>query len=105
MNVSILAVFALSISASAMFPILLLSLYWKPLATWGAIAGGSAGLLSAVAALVLRPDIWVTVLGHTSAAFPAQYLTILAMPLAFGSAILISLLRPERCPATGARSG
>ena len=91
-NVNILAATAFSMAASATFPILILALFWRPLTTAGAIAGGSAGLASAIGALILGPSVWVEVLGHAHPIFPYQYPTILSMPLAFTVATAVSLL-------------
>lgn len=103
-NITFLSATAFSIAASATFPVLVLALFWDRLTTLGAIAGGGAGLVSAVIALVLGPSIWVAVLGHAEPVFPYQYPTILSMPLAFAVAVLVSWLRPEdaRSVATAA---
>jgi cation/acetate symporter len=93
-NVNILAATAFAVAASTTFPVIALVLFWRPLTTVGAIAGGAIGLVSAVVALVLGPSVWVEVLGHSQAIFPYQYPTILSMPLAFILAIGISLMAP-----------
>jgi cation/acetate symporter len=89
-NITFLSATAMSIAASATFPVLVLALFWKPLTTAGALAGGGVGLASAVVALVLGPSIWVAVLGHPEPVFPYQYPTILSMPLAFVAAFAVS---------------
>ena len=75
---------------------LILALFWKPLTTMGAIAGGVAGLVAAAAAIVLGPSVWVAVMGNESAIFPYQYPTIFSMPLAFIVAFAVSLARQSR---------
>lgn len=52
------------IAASANFPVLILSMYWKDLTTRGAIFGGFVGIISAITFVVLSPTVWVGVLGH-----------------------------------------
>ncbi len=47
-NVAFMVGLAFAIAASANFPLLLLSIYWKKLTTKGAVIGGSIGLLSAI---------------------------------------------------------
>ncbi len=47
-NVAYMVGLAFAIAASANFPILFLSMYWKNLTTRGAVIGGSIGLLTAV---------------------------------------------------------
>jgi cation/acetate symporter len=98
-NINVLAATAFSIAASATFPVLILALFWKPLSTAGAIAGGVTGLVSAAAALILGPSVWVAVLGHEQAIFPYQYPTILSMPLAFIVAFAVSLAGQPRAAA------
>jgi cation/acetate symporter len=91
-NVTFLSATAMSLAASATFPVLSLALFWPRLTAAGAIAGGAAGLCSAVLALALGPSVWVAVLHHATPLFPYQYPTIVSMPLAFGLAMLVSLL-------------
>ena len=52
------------------FPVLMLSMFWKGLTTRGAIAGGFAGLLGALVLIVLGPTVWVSVLHHDKPVFP-----------------------------------
>jgi len=94
-NINVLAATAFSIAASATFPVLILALFWKPLTTAGAIAGGVAGLVAAAGAIVLGPSVWVAVFGNAQPVFPYQYPTILSMPLAFIVAFAVSLLAPS----------
>ncbi len=96
-NITFLSATAFSIAASATFPVLALCLFWKPVTTRGAVSGGVAGLASAVIALILGPSIWVSVLGNAEPIYPHQYPTLLSMPLAFGVAVIVSLL--DRQPA------
>ena len=58
MNVAFMVGLAFGIAASANFPVLILSMYWKGLTTLGALAGGYAGLVSAV---VLRGAVEIGV--------------------------------------------
>jgi len=90
-NITILAATAFAVAASATFPPLILALFWKKLTTVGAIAGGTTGLLAALICIALGPAVWVGVLGNAEPVFPYQYPTILSMPLAFATAIALSL--------------
>ena len=101
-NITFLSATAMSVAASSTFPVLILSLFWARLTTFGAIAGGTVGLLTAICAIVLGPSVWVAVLGNPAPVFPYQYPTIVAMPLAFAVAVGISLLKRE---GPGAESG
>ena len=61
-NVAFLVGLTFGIAASANFPVLILSMYWKGLTTRGALLGGIAGLVSAVVLGVLSTAVWVVVL-------------------------------------------
>ncbi len=82
-NVAFLVGLTFGIAASANFPILLLSIYWKGLTTRGALIGGVIGLVSAVVFVVLSKAVWVTVLGHPAPIFPYEQPALFSMPLAF----------------------
>ncbi len=93
-NVAFMVGLAFAIAASANFPVLLLSMLWRGLTTWGAFTGGFVGLISAVGLTVLSPGIWVNVLGNPagSAWFPYTSPAIFTMPLAFFTCWLVSTL-------------
>jgi cation/acetate symporter len=82
-NIAFLVALTFGVAASVNFPILALSIYWRGLTTRGALIGGMAGLVSAVALVILSPAIWVTVLGHAKAIFPYDYPAIISMTIAF----------------------
>jgi cation/acetate symporter len=82
-NVAFMVGLAFAIAASANFPVLLLSMYWKGLTTRGAILGGWVGLLSAVALTVLSPSIWKSVFGFPAGIFPYDSPALFTMPLGF----------------------
>ncbi len=78
-NVAVLALIALAIAASVNFPVMFLSMYWSKFTTRGALAGGYAGLGTALGLVVLGPTIWVTLFGFEKAIFPYLYPTLFAM--------------------------
>ena len=82
-NVAFLVGLTFGIAASANFPVLILSLYWKGLTTRGALLGGIAGLVSAVLFVVLSKAVWVVVLGNEKPIFPYEHPALFSMPLAF----------------------
>lgn len=90
-NVAVLATMPLAIGASTNFPLLLLSMYWGGITTRGTLAGGYAGLLSAVVLLVLGPNVWVPVFGFDTAIFPYAYPTLFSMSICFGFAWWFSI--------------
>ncbi|MEA1983858.1 MAG: cation acetate symporter, partial [Campylobacterota bacterium] len=72
-NIAFVVGLAFAIAASANFPVLFLSMYWSKLTTRGAVIGGSLGLATAVALVVLGPIVWVQILGNAEAIFPYKY--------------------------------
>ncbi len=91
-NVAFLVALAFGVAASVNFPVLLLSMYWKGLSTRGALAGGTAGLVCAVALVVMSPAVWVKVLGNKAAIFPYDHPALFSMTLAFLVAFVVSKL-------------
>lgn len=62
-NVAFMVGLAFAVAASANFPVLVLSMFWKGLTTRGAVVGGFAGLISAVILISLTKAVWVDTLG------------------------------------------
>lgn len=87
---------ALGLAASANFPVLFLAIYWKGLTARGALIGGSVGLVSALALIVLGPEVWVRALGNPQAISPLEYPALISAPLAFVTAWLVSVLDPQK---------
>ena len=82
-NVAYLVALAMTVAASTNFPVIALSLYWRGLTAVGALTGGLVGLVSSVTLIVLSPGVWVRVLHHPAAIFPADYPALISCPLAF----------------------
>lgn len=61
-NVAFMVGLAFAVAASANFPVLVLSMFWKGLTTRGAVIGGYAGLISAVVLIALTKAVWVDTL-------------------------------------------
>lgn len=91
-NIAFLVSMVFAISASANFPLLMLSIYWKGLTTKGAIVGGSTGLILSISLVVLNPTIWVDVLGNEKAVFPYLNPALFSIPAAFIVMWLVSIL-------------
>ncbi|MDY0116706.1 MAG: cation acetate symporter [Sulfurimonadaceae bacterium] len=89
-NIAFVVGLAFAIAASANFPILFLSMYWRGLTTRGAVMGGSIGLLTAVVLLILGPAVWVDVMGHETAIFPWKYPALFSMTAAFIATFIFS---------------
>jgi len=82
-NIAFVVGLAFAIAASANFPILFLSMYWKKLTTRGAVIGGSIGLATAVMLVILGPIVWVQILGNAEAIFPYKYPALFSVTAAF----------------------
>ena len=91
-NVAFMVGMAFAIAASANFPILFLSLYWKNLTTKGAFYGGFIGLVSAIILVILGPVIWVDIFKNSQAIFPYKYPALFSVTLSFLSIYFVALL-------------
>lgn len=91
-NVAFMVGLAFCVAASANFPILLLSMYWRRLTTRGAVIGGAIGLITALVLVILGPTVWVDALGNEKAIFPFKYPAIFSISAAFIGIWLFSIL-------------
>ena len=91
-NIAFMVSLAFAVAASANFPVLLLSVLWKGCTTRGAVTGGFAGLIAAVALTVLSPSVWEATLGNAvgSAPFPYTSPALFSMTIAFLTIWLVS---------------
>jgi len=92
MNIAFMVALAFGVAASANFPVIILSMYWKGLTTRGALMGGYSGLISAVLFVLLSKSVWVDVLHFESAIFPYTQPALFSMPIAFFMTWLFSTL-------------
>lgn len=86
-NVAVLVILAISIAASANFPVIILSLFWRRFNTTGVVCGMAAGLIAAIGLALIGPAF----LG-AGAIFPVVNPTILSMPIGFLGAIVGTLI-------------
>ena len=105
-NVAFMVGLAFAVAASANFPALLLSIFWKRFTTTGAVAAIYTGLFLSVALIVLGPPVWIDVLqagvtSPTPAPFPLKNPALVSLPAAFLVGIVASLL--TRDPTAEAR--
>ena len=90
-NIAFVVGLAFAIAASANFPVLFLSMYWKKLTTKGAVIGGSIGLATAVLLVILGPIVWVQIFGNDEAIFPYKYPALFSVSMAFISIWFFSI--------------
>ncbi|MFO1129255.1 MAG: sodium/solute symporter [Rhodospirillales bacterium] len=128
-NVAYMVGLTFSIAASANFPALVLSVFWRKFTTWGAVASILFGTVATLVLIYCGPTIQFDLLGPKAAPagsapevvaaaaavieahkaeimakwwyFPLKNPCLLTMTLSFAVGIIISLLAPERSAAEG----
>ncbi|MBZ4681271.1 cation/acetate symporter ActP [Thermodesulfobacterium sp.] len=95
-NVAFMVGLAFAIAASANFPSLLLSIFWKKISTAGVVAGILTGVTLSVVLIILSPTVWVGIFKNPAPIFPWKNPALISMPASFIMAILVSLLTPEK---------
>lgn len=90
-NIAFMVGLAFAIAASANFPILFLSMFWRGLTTRGALFGGGLGLFTAVLLVILGPIVWVDIFGNENAIFPSVYPAVYSICIAFIGCWLFSV--------------
>lgn len=100
-NVAFMVGLAFAIAASANFPALVLSVFWRRTTTAGAASSMIVGATSTLVLIALSPAVQVDLLHHATAIFPLKNPALITIPLSFATGILVSLLRPD--PASEAR--
>ena len=100
-NVAYMVGLAFAIAASANFPALVLSMFWRKFTTRGAQASILVGTVSTLVLIYLSPTIQIDLLKHArvGAYFPYRNPGLFTIPLSFVVGIVVSLLAPE--PAAG----
>lgn len=82
-NIAFVVALAFTIAASANFPVLFMSIFWKKLTTRGAVLGGYIGLISALVLVILGPVVWTQILGNAEAIVPYKFPAVFSVPMAF----------------------
>jgi cation/acetate symporter len=100
-NVAFMVGLAFAIAASANFPALVLSVFWRRTTTAGAASSMIVGATSTLVLIALSPAVQIDLLHHATAIFPLKNPALVTIPLSFATGILVSLLRPD--PASEAR--
>ncbi|MEX2282563.1 MAG: sodium/solute symporter [Gemmatimonadota bacterium] len=95
-NVAFMVSLAFAIAASANFPALVLTIFWRRATTTGIVAAMLLGTFTTLLLIWLSPTVQVDILKHESAWFPLKNPALVTMPLAFAAGIIGSLLVPDR---------
>jgi cation/acetate symporter len=91
-NVAFMVSLAFAIAASANFPALLLSMFWRRCTTAGVVSSMLVGAFGTLVLIYLSPTIQIDILKHTSAIFPLRNPALVTIPLSFVTAIVVSLV-------------
>ncbi|HXE02735.1 MAG TPA: sodium:solute symporter [Hyphomicrobium sp.] len=83
-----LVLWALSITGASLFPVMILSIWWKRLTSVGAIIGVATGFAAAALAIFLSESGTLNV--------PSPIAGVLGLPISLALALSTSLLRPVR---------
>lgn len=89
-NVGVLVILAIAVAASANFPIIVLSLFWRRFNTAGVIGGVAAGLASSLVLAFIGPAFM-----KDQALFPLLNPTLVSVPIGFLGAFLCTFLAPQ----------
>ena len=95
-NVAFMVSLAFAIAASANFPALLLTIFWRKYTTAGAVTSMVVGTVTTLVLIYLSPTIQVDLMKNESAWFPLKNPALITMPLSFIAGAMVSLLRPEK---------
>ena len=82
-NIAFVVALAFTIAASANFPVLFMSMFWKNMTTRGAVIGGWLGLAASVIMVILGPVVWTQILEFGDPVIPYKFPAIFSMAIAF----------------------
>jgi cation/acetate symporter len=100
-NVAFMVSLAFAIAASANFPALVLSIFWRRCTTAGAVASMLVGTIATLTLIYLSPTIQVDILKHPGAWFPLKNPALVTIPLSFLTGIVVSLMSSEKSAVAG----
>jgi cation/acetate symporter len=100
-NVAYMVSLAFAIAASANFPALVLSIFWRRYTTAGAVTSMLAGSALTLLLIWLSPTVQVDVLHRASALFPLKNPALVTIPVSFLAGIVVSLLGREPAAEAG----
>ena len=94
-NVAYMVGLAFAIAASANFPALVLSMFWRKFTTRAAQMSMLVGTASSLMLIYLSPTIQIDVLKNATAWFPLRNPGLVSIPLSFAVGMVVALLWPE----------
>jgi len=90
-NIAFVVALAFTIAASANFPVLIMSMYWKDMTTRGAVIGGWLGLIAAVVMVFLGPVVWTQILDLGDPIVPYKFPALFTVAIAFAGIWFFSI--------------
>ncbi|MBK8247317.1 MAG: cation/acetate symporter ActP [Gemmatimonadetes bacterium] len=100
-NVAFMVSLAFAIAASANFPALLLSIFWRRATTQGITASMAVGTASTLLLIWLSPTIQVDILQREGAWFALKNPALVTIPLSFLTGIVVSLFTNDPAAVSG----
>ena len=100
-NVAFMVSLAFAIAASANFPALILTVFWRRSTGSGVVASMVVGTVATLALIYLSPTVQVDILKHQSALFPLKNPALITIPLSFLVGIGVSLLTGQHDTESG----
>ena len=94
-NVAYMVGLAFAIAASANFPALVLSMFWRKFTTRAAQMSMLVGTASSLILIYFSPTIQLDVLKNPTAWFPLRNPGLVSIPLSFAVGMAVALLWPE----------
>ena len=94
-NVAYMVGLAFAIAASANFPALVLSMFWRKFTTRAAQMSMLVGTASSLILIYLSPTIQIDVLKNATAWFPLRNPGLVSIPLSFAVGMVVALVWPE----------
>jgi cation/acetate symporter len=94
-NVAFMVGLAFAIAASANFPALLLTIFWKRYTTAGAVTSIVLGAVVTLVLIWISPTIQVDLLHREAATFPLKNPALVTIPLSFVAGALVSLVSKD----------
>ena len=95
-NVAFMVSLAFAIAASANFPALVLSIFWRRCTTQGAVSSMLFGTVATLVLIYLSPVIQVDILKHESAWFALKNPAVVTIPGSFLIGVVVSLFTTDR---------
>lgn len=94
-NVAFMVSLAFAIAASANFPAIVLSIFWRGCTTLGVVTSMLVGTISTLVLIYLSPTIQIDILHRETALFPLKNPALISIPLSFLVGIVVSKLSKD----------